>query len=562
VVSSVGEKSTRKIIVKRSPRLASRFPHPLQRGGGDFLRDYSSVLDEEEEKKAIEKAEEAVGKKWAAGPFDQPPFPNSFCTKQAIVTKSFTIPKHKWIKDGALRLIFHKSFPLGQSINSLTPRHDAASFFPKGKFKYFTFSTFISMVAKAGKGSLLTQFDAKDAYKQLSVRPADLNQQVFKAGGKYFVDFCASFGSVYGNDSYSTFGYAHCVCLSLAADCPLLRNFVDNYMDITPFEGKTTYATASLKNARIKEELVKSGLLFHQFEGPSTKMIFLGWQIDTEKMSICITEQRRLFMITFLEEWESKVTFSLADLSSLIGLLIFLSQVVNGLKITISILIEKRTTMTRSTCLTSITSDRIRWAVAHVKYVLQRWKGEARVYDKAWTNGRPDISIYCDIALDAEPVRAGTYGKGAFTLPSKKWFSTPWTEEELAGAMREKKHSSTHLELLNMLHAVLFFAKETQRVLCVCDSKSAVRIATARYSATANRQLEQQLRDFDLECCNRDLSVRFRWESRNGPHQAVVDNLSRGQVASPPPPFSPFPVRQFPSRFFFFISRYLSGIAM
>ena len=49
------------------------------------------------------------------------------------------------------------------------------------------------MVAKAGRGSLMTQFDAKDAYKQLLVRIEDLYQQVVKAGGKFFGDFCALF---------------------------------------------------------------------------------------------------------------------------------------------------------------------------------------------------------------------------------------------------------------------------------------------------------------------------------------------------------------------------------
>jgi hypothetical protein len=93
------------------------------------------------------------------------------------------------------------------------------------------------MIAKAGKGSLLTQFDAKDAYKQLLVRVEDLHQQIFKAGGKFFVDFCACFGSLYGNDSYSVFAYAHCLCLAAAASCPLLRNYVDNYNKRDPVLG-------------------------------------------------------------------------------------------------------------------------------------------------------------------------------------------------------------------------------------------------------------------------------------------------------------------------------------
>jgi len=163
-----------------------------------------------------EKATESAAKGWAVGPFDRIPFPDKKCPQQAIVTKLFTIPKHKWVDDGKRRLIFHKSFPVGESINAITPRHDAATFFPKGHFSYLTLARILAIIAKAGRGCLIITFDAKDAYKQLFVNIEDLHQQVFKAGGKFYVDLCASFGVLYGNDSYSTFAYVHCFCLAAA----------------------------------------------------------------------------------------------------------------------------------------------------------------------------------------------------------------------------------------------------------------------------------------------------------------------------------------------------------
>ena len=123
--------------------------------------------------------------------------------------------------------------------------------------------------------------------------------------------------------------------------------------------------------------------------------------------------------------------------------------------------------------------------------------------------------MYCDVAIISEPVQVNSFGKGAFALPSKEWYSTPWSEKELTVTMREKKHSSTHLELINMLEAVLYFAKASQKVLCYCDSKSAFNIAHARYSATANKDIEDLLRKFDVACCQRNLVVRFRWQSRS-----------------------------------------------
>lgn len=503
------------------------------RGGGEILRIYASDLKEEEEKKAIETATKAVSKGWAAGPFDVPPFPNEKCKMQAIVTKLFTIPKHKWINDGALRLIMHKSFPQGLSINSLTPRHDVATFFPKGFFKYLTLAKIMTIIARAGKGSLMTLFDAQDAYKQLLVRIQDLYQQVFKAGGKYYVDFCAAFGSIYGSDTYSCFAYVHCFCLALAARLSVLEVYVDNYFKLTPFiESETkTMKIALEEDARMKRELDNSGILIHQFEGPTTKANFIGWEIDTINMTVSIPQSRRDFMLTFLEQWRGKISFSHKELASLIGLLIFISQVVGGLKATIGILLEKKTEMARAASTHSAMSERLSWAIEHILFVLRRWRGVASIYDRCWHDNVPDIIIYCDVAIGEKPT-AGEFGKGGFSLPSRKWFATPWTNDELNEAMREKKHSSTHLEVINMLEAVLHFATKRQRVLCINDNTSAVRVATARYSASANEFLKRRLNEFDLACCERDLSVRFRHLRREIDPFPIADALSRGQVAA------------------------------
>lgn len=165
-------------------------------------------------------------------------------------------------------------------------------------------------------------------------------------------------------------------------------------------------------------------------------------------------------------------------------------------------------------------------------YVLRRWEGKARIYDRSWASSTADVTVYCDIALEEVP-KAGSFGKGALVLQSETFFSEPWEEGELKEAKRAKKHSTAHLELINMLDSVLRFGKETQKILCKCDSRAAVRIATARYSATANRDIERRLHEFDVECCRRDLSVRFQWECREGELPSVADALSRGEVSAP-----------------------------
>ncbi len=160
-------------------------------------------------------------------------------------------------------------------------------------------------------------------------------------------------------------------------------------------------------------------------------------------------------MIKHLLEWGTKVSATVSELSSLIGLLIFLSQIIGGIKATMGLILET-TNLHRRAKTNFIVSERIRSSIAHIAFVLDKWSGHAMIFDRCWHTSRPDVTVYCDIAKDATPL-PGSFGKGAFSLPLLKYYSEPWTEQELREAMREKTQSATHLELLNMLNAVLRF---------------------------------------------------------------------------------------------------------
>jgi hypothetical protein len=155
---------------------------------------------------------------------------------------------------------------------------------------------------------LIITFDAKDAYKQLFVRLEDLSQQVFKAGGKFYIDLCASFGALDGNDSYSTFAYMHCFCLANATGTVgWLFHYVDNYILVIPNTGKTTSIRASLSLFCLRREVARSGLLTHEWVGPTHEVTFIGWVINTLTFTVSITSERRLFMISHLQSWSVKI---------------------------------------------------------------------------------------------------------------------------------------------------------------------------------------------------------------------------------------------------------------
>ena len=111
--------------------------------------------------------------------------------------------------------------------------------------------------------------------------------------------------------------------------------------------------------------------------------------------------------------------------------MIFLGQVVGGLKSSIGYLLEKRTQLTRSATNRATPDKRTKATIERLLFILERWGGKADIYHKSWRGG-PDIVIFCDVAIAPEPTPVGSFGKGAFTLPSKRWFAEAWKKEELS----------------------------------------------------------------------------------------------------------------------------------
>ena len=85
--------------------------------------------------------------------------------------------------------------------------------------------------------------------------------------------------------------------------------------------------------------------------------------------------------------------------------------------------------MTRSCSAISIMSERVRWAIAHILYVLKHWQGVARIYNKSWENSEADVTVYCDIALAEEPALAGSSGRERSLYPPRNGFRPPGQRE-------------------------------------------------------------------------------------------------------------------------------------
>ncbi len=132
---------------------------------------------------------------------------------------------------------------------------------------------------------------------------------------------------------------------------------------MVPFSGKTASLRASLSALCLRREVDRSGLQTHEWVGPTHKVTFIGWEINTLAFTVSVTAERRDFMIKHLTGWGTKVSATVSELSSLIGLLIFLSQIVGGIKATVGILILERAEMHRRSKTNFVVSQRIRSSI-------------------------------------------------------------------------------------------------------------------------------------------------------------------------------------------------------
>ena len=88
-------------------------------------------------------------------------------------------------------------------------------------------------------------------------------------------------------------------------------------------------ATASTHFNNIRTFLAKLGLqeAAHKDSPPSQVMVWLGLQFDTLAMTVSLPQEKLTEIQLLVHHWSSKSTASLQDLHTLLGKLLYVSQV-------------------------------------------------------------------------------------------------------------------------------------------------------------------------------------------------------------------------------------------
>ena len=104
---------------------------------------------------------------------------------------------------------------------------------------------------------------------------------------------------------------------------------VDYYVDnavyhYPPSEGQDNTRLANEEFKRIIEFLRVANVPYHEVVEPTTNFKFLGWMVDTEKLSVTVTQERR----EWIKQTANAKSVSVKLINQVIGVLEFLSTAV------------------------------------------------------------------------------------------------------------------------------------------------------------------------------------------------------------------------------------------
>lgn len=147
-----------------------------------------------------------------------------------------------------------------------------------------------------------------DAYKQCRVHRDDLWQQVYKAGGKFYIDLGGIFGSVNAGDAWNLVMELIISSMRASVSWELIFYYVDNAIVLTPpiSDDGPDKVGAGKVFSRVVAFLDQAAVPYHQVVPPTTRTKFLGWIFDTDLMTVEICPERRAWMREQMEEIKSR----------------------------------------------------------------------------------------------------------------------------------------------------------------------------------------------------------------------------------------------------------------
>lgn len=371
------------------------------------------------------------------GPYPPGSVPDLHINRMGVVPKGH-VP-------GRWRLITDLSFPEGASVNDGISRVIC--------LKYTSVEAVATAAGKLGKGALLAKLDIKSAYRLVPVHPDDRPLLGIRFEGACYVDGALPFGLRSAPKIFTAVADAlQYVVRSRGVSA--VDHYLDDFITWAPAGLEECAANLSVLLATCKDLGVP--LAADKLEGPSSRLTFLGIEIDTEAGVLRLPEDKLVRLRGLLSQWHQRRSCRRRQLESLVGSLHHACCVVRPGRAFLRRVI-----------------DLLRIPGASRSHHHVRLNKQFRA-DLAWWqtfaahwNGIAIFPIITEPTIEVTSDASGRWGCGA-------WSSSSWLQMEWPPGARE--HSISFKELFAGLVATAVWGRRWKncRVRWRCDNQPVV----------------------------------------------------------------------------------------
>ena len=226
----------------------------------------------------------------------------------------------KGINTGKFRLITDLSFPIASSVNDgISP--DLCT------LAYTTVDVVASQAAMLGVGAQLAKTDIEAVYRLIPVHLQDRILQAVRWNNQVYIDPMLPFGLRSAPKIFNAVADALHWHL-IQSGIQFLFHYLDDYIIVAPPNTQLCQQWLSV----FLEECERLGvpIAHHKTEGPTTKITFLGIEMDTVMGELRLPQDKLVRLKETLQDWRFRKACTRKELESLIGQLNHACKVVRG----------------------------------------------------------------------------------------------------------------------------------------------------------------------------------------------------------------------------------------
>ena len=407
------------------------------------------------------------------------------------------IPKPN--QPGEWRLIVDLSSPMWGSTNDAIGS-DICS------LRYASLDDAAAMVRRLGTGTLLAKLDLKKAYRMIPVHPDDHALLGIKWGPNVYIDTALPFGLRSAPKIFSAVADA----LAWAMHCNGIQwhlHYLDDFLFVGP--PKEPVCAQALRTALDTCEELGMPVAFNKVDGPSTRLTFLGIQVDSGTGELSLPPPKLQRIKSTIQAWLSanRKATTKRELQSPIGLLSHAATVVPPGRTFLRQLIDAAKIGSRPSHFIRLNAE-VRSDLQWWSCFLESWNGRSLL-----PPALPSVTVTADAS--------GSWGCGAFSS-DHQWFQVQWPESWASVHIAAK-------EMVPVVLAVAVWGKRWVGQAVRVNSDNMAVVATLKSGACQDQALMHLMRCLHFFAAYYQLKIMAAHVP--GKDNAVADALSRNDYA-------------------------------